>query len=106
MTNPDFIDALFEGRVLAIGIIGNHVAGFCCIHFFHIFVDSIGSRFGLTFFRQSRSAGIGFSIRCIYFAVYRCYVAAMNFSIVVFIQFAGECLGIKGSVDGEIFVYG
>ena len=35
-----------------------------------------------------------------------CHIAAINGSVVIFcIHRAGECLGIKGSVDGEIFIY-
>ena len=99
----DFIDVLFECGSLAIGIIGNDITGFRCIHLFHISVDSIGSCFGLTFFRQSRSAGIGFSIRGIYFAIDRSHIPAMNFGIIVFIQFAGERLGIEFTLDFQIF---
>ena len=35
-----------------------------------------------------------------------CHIAAINGSVVIFcIQCAGKSLGIKGSVDGEIFIY-
>ena len=35
-----------------------------------------------------------------------CHIAAINGSVVIFcIHRAGKCLGIKGSADGEIFIY-
>ena len=101
----DFIDSLLKGRGLAIGIIGDHIAGFRCIHLLYISINSIGSRFGLTFFRQSRGAGISFSIRSIHFAVDRSHIPAMNFGIIVFIQFAGQGLGIEFAINRQILIH-
>ena len=57
-------------------------------------------------FVESRCTGLGFTCLYIFLPIHGLRLAAINGSVVIFcIHRAGKSLGIKGSVDGEIFIY-
>ena len=56
-------------------------------------------------FVESRCTGFGFTCRRIFLLIHGLCLAAVNGGVVICIHRAGKSLSIKGSVDGEIFIY-